>query len=73
MTRSFSVDDVVALKRALRVRAPEYRFTEEDIKELGSSTGLSAALIERWRVNVVQRYVTDATKEKFFSDAQVQW
>ena len=39
MSRSFSNEDITALKGKLRLRAPAYRFTEEDVAALEAGTG----------------------------------
>ena len=71
MSRSFSNEDIAALKGKLRLRAPAYRFTEEDVAALEASTGLPAARIQLWALHVDGIYATVAAKERFFSDTQV--
>ena len=71
MSRSFSNEDITSLKGKLRLRAPAYRFTEEDVAALEAGTGHSAARIVKWAENLNQRFTTDAAKERFFSDVQV--
>ena len=71
MSRFFSNEDIVAMKGKLRLRAPAYRFTKEDVAALEAGTGHSAARIEQWAINVDKCYCTDAAKERFFSAVQV--
>ena len=67
---------VPLLKTVMLQRVPECCFLPEDVALITSQTGLSAAQVERWGMNIRFRYTTFEEREAYLrkdkDDAKVR-
>ena len=64
MPRSFLPEHIQLLKQTMIPRAPACIFTDDDIAILGARTGLDAAQVRKWAVNLRLR-VEEAKRLEF--------